>query len=186
MAKKPDDHPCILFLKSLYQNCEGGFINLRFLPSKKSIFISISEIDSIPSILKSHDKENCYFGVATRVEGDGTKEGILQIPALWVDLDTYKLTDVEKKESRQRYKDFRLKPTYIIDSGGGRYLLWQLKEPATKGDIPMVEDYLKRLAIHFHGDTSATDASRILRVPGSLNHKWPHHPQAKLLEVPHE
>jgi hypothetical protein len=186
MAKNPDDHPCIPFLKSLYQNCESGFINLRFLPSKKSKFISISEIDSIPAILKKHEAENCYFGVATRVEGDGTKEGILQIPALWVDLDTYKLTDPEKEESRQRYKDFRLKPTYIIDSGGGRYFLWQLKEPATKGDIPMAEEYLKRLAIHFHGDVVATDASRILRVPGSINHKWRHCPQVKILEVPHE
>jgi len=174
MASKNKDHPSVTFLKSLYQHCDGGFINLRFLPSKESQFIPFLEINSIPKILEPNKSQNAYFGVATRAEGDGSKGGILKIPALWTDLDVYKLSDEQKAASRQRYKDFPLKSSYIIDSGGGRYLLWMLKEPASKEDIPRVEDLLKRLATHFNGDMNATDASRILRIPGSLNHKYQH------------
>lgn len=158
----------ISFLQSLYQNCENGSINIRHLPSKESLFLHLNEFDSIPTILKSRQDQNIYFGMATRVNGDGSKSGILQIPVLWTDLDLYKLPNDEKEESRKRYKDFLLKATWVIDSGGGRYLLWILKEPASKEDTPRVENLLKRLASYFHGDMAATDASRILRIPGSL------------------
>ena len=164
------------FLKSLYQHCDQGFINLRFLHRDKDPtktvqkFIPLSEIESIPRILKNCTGQyNFYFAGATRVEGDGSRNGIIEIPTLWVDLDLYKLSDEKKEESRQRYKDFPLKPTFVIDSGGGRYLLWMLKEPASKEEIPRVGNLLKRLASYFHGDMNATDASRILRISGSLN-----------------
>lgn len=176
MEKKSTEHPCIPFLKSLYQQCGEGFINLRFLPSAKNIFIPLPGTDSIPAILQAHKGQNAYFGVATREDGNGTKDGIIQIPALWDDLDLYKLSDKQKEESRLRYRDFPLKPTFVTDSGGGRYLLWMFKEPASKEETPRVENFLKRLASYFHGDTSATDASRILRIPGSLNYKYQHTP----------
>jgi hypothetical protein len=182
MKKKKDEHLSTTFLKSLYQNCDEGSINLRFLPSAKNLFTPLSEIDSVPKILEANKGENVYFGVATRVEGDGTKDGILQIPCLWIDLDLYKLSDEKKQQSRQRYKDFLLKASFIIDSGGGRYLLWMFKEPAPKEEIPRVENLLKRLASYFHGDMGATDASRILRIPGSLNHKYQHIPQVVIKE----
>jgi hypothetical protein len=134
-------------------------------------------MNSIPATLEINKKENAYFGVAPRIDGDGSKDGIIQIPALWDDLDLYKLSDQQKEESRQRYKEFPLKATFIIYSGGGRYLLWILREPASKEDIPKVENLLKRLASYFHGDMIATDASRILRIPGSVNHKYQHTPK---------
>lgn len=177
MGSKNSDHKAVTFLKSLYQHCEEGFINLRFLPSAKNLFIPLSKIDSIPAIIENHKGQNAYFGVATRIEGDGSKAGILQIPALLVDLDLYKLPDEKKEESRQRYKNFPLKPTFVIDSGGGRYFLWMFKEPASRDEIQRAEGLLKRLASYFNGDPQATDASRILRIPGSLNHKYQHTPQ---------
>jgi hypothetical protein len=35
-----------------------------------------------------------------------------------------------------------------------------------------VEDVLRRLATYFGGDKAATDSSRILRIPGTLNYKY--------------
>lgn len=189
MQNKKDEHRSITSLKSLYQHCEEGFMNLRFLRKDKDPtqtvqkFISLSEIETLPKILKNYiDQYHCYFSVATRVNGDGSKYGIISTPALWIDLDLYKLTDKEKEQSRQRYNYFPLKPTLVINSGGGRYFLWMLKEPASKDEIPRVENLLKRLASYFHGDMSATDASRILRIPGSLNHKYQHIPQVVIKE----
>lgn len=194
MQNKRDEHPTVSFLKSLYQYCNTeGFINLRFLAKDKDPdktvqkFIPLSEIESIPEIVKDHiGQYHCYFAVATRINGNGSKNGIIEIPTLWVDLDLYKLTNEEKEESRRRYRDFPLKASFIIDSGGGRYLLWMLNEPGSKEEISRIENRLKRLASFFHGDPVATDASRILRIPGSVNHKYPHLPQVKIAEVQYE
>lgn len=185
MQNKKDEHPSITFLKPLYRYCDEGFIELRLISRTGHVlqkFISLSEINSVPSILEANKDRNCYFGVATRRDGDGSKNGIIQIPAFRVDLDIYKLTDDQKKESRQRYKDFPFKATFIIDSGGGRYCFWTLKEHASQEDILKVENILDRIACYFHGDMAATDASHILRVPGGLNHKYPHTPQVKVIE----
>lgn len=188
MKRPSDNHPCVSFLKSIYQHCDEGFVNLRFIPKDdtkpvEESFIPLGEIDNIPHKLEDYTKDYaCCFGVATRTKDDGSKQGIIQIPALWCDLDTYKLTDQEKSESRQQYRDFPLKPTFTIDSGGGRYLLWMLKESAAREEISRLENLLKRFASQFHGDRAATDASRILRIPGSVNLKYAHHPQVKIIE----
>jgi hypothetical protein len=167
-----EQHPSVNFLKSLYQYCEGGFINLRFLPSAKNLFTPLSEIDSIPAILETHNSQNVHFGVATRIKGDGSKNGIIQIPALWVDIDMEDLLDEKKDEIRQRYQDFPLKPSFLLNSGGGIHIYWLLKVPASKEEIPQVENLLKRLAFYFNGDMSSTDGSRVLRIPKTLNYKY--------------
>ncbi|GEM_PF-673359 len=167
-----DKHPAVTFFKSLYQHCRGGFVNFRLLPSAKNIFLPLSKIDSIPAILEANKEQNAYFGAATRVDGDGSKSGILQIPALWVDVDMEGFPEEKKNEIRQRYQDFPLKPSFLINSGGGIHIYWLLKSPASKEEISQVENLLKRLASYFNGDMGSTDASRILRIPKTLNYKY--------------
>jgi hypothetical protein len=164
-------HDPVSFLKSLYEHREEGFINIRFLPSAKNLFIPLSEIDSTSTILESHKNENIYFGVSTRVKGDGTKAGIRQIPALWIDIDFKDLTE-GKIEVQKRIRDFPLKPTFVINSGGGLHIYFKFKEPDTRDEIPRVENLNRRLASYFGGDMASTDASRILRLPGSRNFKY--------------
>jgi hypothetical protein len=176
--REVNEHLSIIFLKFLYQHCHEGLINLRFLPkdSTKCIterFLSLDQIDSIPLILKPYEKEfHCFFGVATRKDGDGTKAGIVEIPAFWVDVDFGKMTSVQLEELRKKDKELPIKPSASVNSGGGYHGYWLLKEPATQEDLRRIEDILNRLADYFYGDTGATDASRILRLPGTLNHKY--------------
>jgi len=171
MPNKQNEHSAVFFLKALYQHCDEGFINLRFLPPGENLFIPLSQIDSIPSALEAHKCQNAYFGVATRRDGDGTKQGIIQIPTLWVDIDLEGLPESEKQAIRKKYRDFPLKPSFLVSSGGGVHLYWMLKEPGSLKEIPSVEDILKRLASYFGGDPNVTDASRILRLPGTRNYK---------------
>jgi len=167
------EHSTITFLKSLYKNCEQGFINLRFLPSGKNLFLPLSEIDSVPSILKAYEGQNAHFGVATRENGNGTKQGILQVPALWIDLDLESSAKTQgEKDLYSIFLNFPLEPTFIVLSGGGLHSYWRLKEPIPREDVLKGEDFLKRLALYLGGDIAATDASRILRVPGTLNYKY--------------
>ena len=93
------------------------------------------------------------------------RKGIVEIPSLWCDVDTEFLGEEAKNEIRQRYQDFPLKPSILLNSGGGIHIYWKLKTPVTKEEIPRVENALKKLASHFNGDLSSTDASRILRLP---------------------
>jgi hypothetical protein len=160
------------FLKVLYQHCKpDAFINLRFLPSAENRFVPLVKSNTVPFIVNSHQSQNCYFGVATRIDGDGTKGGIVEIPALWCDIDILEGSP-GYDQFVQTYKNFLLKPSMIIESGGGYHIYWLLKEPSSKEEIPKVEDLLKRIASHLGGDMAAAEAARILRVPGTYNLKY--------------
>ena len=107
------------------------------------------------------DGQDVYFGVATR-NGGGSKDHIIEIPGVWVDID---FKDIPKKEAHKRITEFPLKPTIAVDSGGGYHLYWRLKEPASKADIAHIEALNKRLVAYLNGDINACDAARILRFP---------------------
>jgi hypothetical protein len=107
--------------------------------------------------------------VATRDGKGGTKDNIIHFPALWCDAD---FKDIDRKDLFKRLKDFPFSPSIIVKSGGGAHLYWQLDEPVDKGDISKIEECNRRIAQHFGGDMNATDAARILRVPGTKNRKY--------------
>jgi len=157
----------ISFFEHLYQFCDEGFIEIRKLPSRKQDFIPLTNLQSINNYLEL--QEHHYFGVALRNGNGGTKEHITQIPALYVDCD-YK--DTPREILIEKFRQLPFKPSIVIKSGGGVHLYFILKEPATQDDIPTVENLNRRLASLLGGDFAATDASRILRIPGTMNIKY--------------
>lgn len=152
------------FFSTLFGNCKGQ-IEGRCLPSEHRDFFLLSDTKGIKAFIQQHESENIYFAVSTRERG-GKKEHIVSIPVLWNDIDSPSSTVLETVQS------FRLQPSYIVYSGGGYHCYWLLKKPLGKESIPMVEDINHRLAEHLGGDHASCDASRILRVPGTLNHKY--------------
>jgi hypothetical protein len=156
------------FLEKLYVNCKKGQIETRALPGGKCEFHDLGDWSSIEAWCEEHSDADLYFAVATR-KGGGTKKHIVEIPAVWVDVD---FKDSTKKEARKRIKEFPLQPSVRILSGGGYHFYWKLKKPAGKNDIPKIEQINKWLASCLGGDTSAAEAARILRLPGMLNYKY--------------
>lgn len=62
---------------------------------------------------------------------------------------------------------------YILDSGRGLALIWLINKVPSKA-IPLwkaIEEYLYKQLKEFGADRQALDATRILRVPGSINSK---------------
>ncbi|TAJ20342.1 MAG: hypothetical protein EPO65_04040, partial [Dehalococcoidia bacterium] len=66
--------------------------------------------------------------------GRGRAEDVLAIPCLWMDVDT--LVGSHKKTELPSHADglafirqLPLRPSLILDSGGGYYALWLLREP---------------------------------------------------------
>jgi RepB DNA-primase from phage plasmid/CHC2 zinc finger len=102
-----------------------------------------------------------YIGAAVRARRDGGKTGIDRLHLLWVDLDTPEAVD--------HLASFDPPPTMVVWSGsGGAHSYWRLTNPVTVGDGERAN---RRLAVHLGADPRAVDAARILRPPGTLNHK---------------
>ena len=99
------------------------------------------------------------------------------LKAVWADVDGYK--DYPTKSAAldaimKFVKDAALpQPTAIVDSGGGWHVYWISDKPLTPQEWILYANGLWEL-IQKHGlkaDNVTTDAARILRVPGTFNHK---------------
>ena len=166
------------FFKTLYRYSETSALELRALPSGKRVFINLDYTDEIEEFCNLNKKENLFFGVALR-NGGGTKEHVSQIPALWCDVD-YK--DTSREIIIQKLKAFPFKPSITVKSGCGIHLYWLLKEPSRQEDIGKVEDINKRIVSQLGGDLNSCDAARILRIPGTVNHKYENKPVCEVVE----
>jgi len=155
------------FFKALYQHSEGK-IEIRPLPGKPG-FYQIHDYAGIDSHCRRYAQSHLYFGVATRDGNGGGKQNIIGVPAVWCDVD-YK--DTSRESLKDRYHQLPFKPSTCVQSGGGVQLYWILNEPATPVEISKVEDVNHRLADLLGGDHNCCDAARVLRVPGTINHKY--------------
>jgi len=135
---------------------------------------------------------NLWVGVALRKDNKGgAKVNLLALTAAFADVDVGAAG--HKNESKYQTKDeaqtaiekFPLRPSLLIDSGGGFQCYWLYKEPvrltAAGGDahptIAQVEAINRGLSLALGGDVAATDSSRILRLPGTFNMKLPGQPR---------
>jgi len=115
---------------------------------------------------------NVYVGVATRrSDRSGKKDNLRAVRALWLDRDG--LLDAGAREAHEvAIERFLRPPSFRVWSGGGEHDYWLLEEPLDLSDAEMVrrlEYVLKGIASMLDGDRATTDASRVLRVPGTLN-----------------
>lgn len=123
---------------------------------------------------------DCYTSVNTFTKNSRKTEDVKRLCNLYVDLDVYKseYRDTPKELIVEELKDNyfgRLLPwpTAIIDSGGGMYLIWHLQNEDRKA-LPRylaTEKYIVDTLSAFGADKACTDASRVLRVPGTINGK---------------
>ncbi|MCJ8341707.1 MAG: hypothetical protein MJH09_02485 [Cetobacterium sp.] len=121
--------------------------------------------------------ENIYITPNTFYKPCRRLENIKELNTLFIDLDYYKtgktriqvLMDLEKNYFNQRIPI----PNYVIDSGRGMYLIWIINAVPSQA-LPLwkaIQDYLYKQLKDFGADRQALDATRILRVPGSINSK---------------
>jgi hypothetical protein len=156
------------FFSTLFEYAEG-LLEIRLLPGGERMFIELSDASRRAQYCKQHISTNIFFGVGTRDGHAGAKENIVSIPCLYCDVD-FKLTPPET--FKKNFAGFDVPVTACVESGFGLHLYWKLKEPLTKADIPTLEAVNKRIAAQLGGDPGSTDAARVLRVPGTFNHKY--------------
>ena len=121
--------------------------------------------------------ENIYITLNTFYKPCRRLENIKELNTLFIDLDYYKtgktkgqvLMDLEKNYFNQSIPT----PNYVIDSGRGMYLIWLINAVPSQA-LPLwkaIQEYLYKQLKEFGADRQALDATRILRVPGSINSK---------------
>ena len=137
------------FFEALNKFCDGN-IEIRPLPGKQGFF-EIGDNAGIDAHCKKFPDSDQYFGVATRNGRGGTKKHLVNIPAVWADID---FKDTPRKIVDQKLNEFPFKPSIIVNSGGGLHLYWFIKEPASNSDISEVEDVNRRIAAALGGDTT--------------------------------
>lgn len=124
--------------------------------------------------------QNYWFGVAIRKDNKGgAKVNLLALTAAFADVDVgsagHKAASKyeTKEEAQAAIEALPLRPSLLIDSGGGFQCYWLYREPVRlgEGEIGKVEGVNRGLSLALGGDVAATDAARILRLPGTFNMK---------------
>ncbi len=151
--------------------------------------------DRVDEIIEFSEKmaksgHEVHFGPALREKDLGTQrsniKNILMSKCLWVDIDApdktlpvkQQIEDVKKlvKDSQNILNKYNVKPSYVVQSGHGVHVYFVLRRvhypPGENWSI--IQNALIVLA---NGDRQAKDATRLLRVPGTFNYKYPEEPK---------
>lgn len=137
-------------------------------PSRGRVFVPVAQVETVTARVRELARTvNVFIGAAPRVRQDGTAHAVERVWTLWADLDG--------RDALDRLRAFRPLPALVIRTGsdGCAHAYWPLREPVPPTWARRAN---RRLALKLGGDVASTDAARVLRAIGSLNHK--HRPPA--------
>ncbi|MCI6519329.1 MAG: hypothetical protein MR432_07160, partial [Prevotellaceae bacterium] len=182
------------FFREIYKDCSCGYITITTLPDRKTRWFKCTEIEKISKIAESLGKKtNVFFGVGLRnkVLPNGQRGGekeILCVTALYADIDikgnAHAQTSLPSSviEATDFLHSLKIKPSIIVNSGNGIHGYWLLDKPfiiETEEDRKHMSSIFKGFGRYVNSEAkkygwkidSVYDLARILRVPGTINHK---------------
>lgn len=191
-AKRPDQSADVdqrQFLELLFKDALGnyleGFADLRAIKpdgtekdvDRESVKLGADTgltnvIAAIRRLEKKHPGWNVYIGVATRTKrGAGGKKDLHSTQVIFSEIDRY--GEDPSGKDLATIDLLYYPPSVVVASGGGEHLYWRLREPLDLRQPKNVERYEAILSGVTHAigaDRNSTDASRILRPPGTTNY----------------
>ena len=168
------------FLAVVLPSPGNGYYCAAELSTRKKEHVFETDIAQLEEPINGWNASNgdIYFALSTfETAGKRTADNALYIRSLFIDMDGYET----KKDAAQALNVFcveigldLLGTPYIVTSGGGLHVYWPFTEevPIDKWK-PMAERF-KRLCKqqNMRIDMTVTaDAARVLRMPGTSNHK---------------
>lgn len=119
-----------------------------------------------------------YFGVLPRVRKSGTADDVEpKTDLLWADIDAKKQETRDLAGCYESLAGVMVSPQVLVDSGGGLHAYWLLDRSIEWG---YAESLMRGIARAVNGD-AVYDRPRVLRLPGTVNQKYEHKPEARVL-----
>lgn len=191
---KPQNEQAEYFLSQLWAGAQKGIFSL--LSKSKSgfcpIFVNISSLmGSVNAFTKKASSEDLYYCLgllnSRPQKGRGTENDVIALPGLWFDIDcmegTHNVSELPNRdEALALVRNLNMRPTFIIWSGGGFHVYWLFKKPLYF-ERPEDRQSVKELSSQFQNLIicrgrekgwkldNTSDLCRILRLPGTFNHK---------------
>lgn len=168
----------IKYLKDLYEDTKGYITLARIINGKfRQHHYTIKKLLENPLCLRNTFVSTNTFYIPRRV-----LENIKEYHVFFIDLDIYKVGFTKEQALYYLFEDYICSigksyipcPTYIVDSGGGLYLIWKIKPvPYMASSLwKAIEESLYNKLKDLGADRKSIDATRILRIPGSINGKY--------------
>jgi len=134
--------------------------------------IASSETISSPEFQRWLSEQNragsdVFIGMNPLKDGatSRTKDNIKEVRHVYLDLDT----NARAALANLRDSLDAPPPNFVLDTSPGKHqVVWKIEGV----DIEQAESLLHSLASQFGGDRAATDATRVLRMPGFANRKY--------------
>lgn len=166
----------IEFLDTLWPYAPMSNGETRFIKNGKvkQLFYRLAYRDNLEHLqadAQSMDADgwDCYFGVLPRLAKTGTADGVAEGGrVLWADLDTKSRPKAAAFDALGRVT---VPPSIIVDSGYGYHAYWLLSNTPT---WETARATMKGIALAVGGD-NVSDKARVLRLPGTHNHKRDDH-----------
>lgn len=153
----------------------GGYAEFRAINSDGAVtrfFKHAGELGdkSIRFLTELYGASNIYFSAVPRIRLGGSKSDCGVASAVWCDYDV-----------PERIPEWKLGPSAAVSTSPGKLqVYWLLSEP--ERDLAVIESLNRSIAQAHGGDAQATDRARVLRLPGSRNHKYPDRPVVTFAE----
>lgn len=144
--------------------------------ARVSLWFSVDNIPDIPSVWQDVE---LYFSVnpSGQKRGERQKIHVDDVAALGCLFAEYDAKDFVqgKPGALSAIQQLQFQPSVIVDSGGGYHCYWLLDAPFvvhTDEDRTRAQLVQRAWVYDVGGDASVHDLARVLRVPGTFNHKY--------------
>jgi len=182
--------------KTFLENVLGsdGYYSVLAFNDERRIQKFYDSIDAVIHAANNLDtqKLNTFYGLATFKDGNSRKsENVQHLKSFFLDLDCGEGKDYPNQTEainalRGFVKTLSLPKPVMVSSGYGVHVYWILEDTVHPDEWTPVALQLKKMCVE-HGlkaDPAVTaDTARVLRVPGTHNHKGDTPKQVKVLGV---
>lgn len=168
------------FLAVVLPSPGHGYYCAAELTSKRKEHVYEDVLEKLQPTVDAWNAKNydVYFALASFEKNDNREAANAKyLKSMFIDMDGYET----KKDAAAALDNFlqvsglgALGTPWLVSSGGGIHAYWPLTAEVAVADWKPVAENLKRLAKHlsFKIDMNVTaDAARVLRYPGTRNHK---------------
>jgi RepB DNA-primase from phage plasmid/Primase C terminal 1 (PriCT-1) len=174
-------HPMVAYVNALFEPDDRIAIVL-IEPGAKIIqdFRSVRQVTKpgyIERLTTQNQQRNIYVGMNPILAGHSnrTKDDVAHIATVYLDLDT----DGDSKLEAINASPDVPKANFVLRSSPGKYqVIWRVTDISK----PDQEALLVGLIQNFGGDPACKDCTRVLRLPGFANLKYPSRPVVEVVQ----